>query len=107
MTSEVVAGRRPLLRLLWLARPLRGRLALCVLAGAASGAGLVSCSLLMKLRCEPKDLEPVPSFDKALETLLMAVLTVAIMAAAVVTVPMVDDEVIEASAPPEAPRDRS
>jgi len=35
------AGRRPLLRLLWLARPLRGRLALSVLAGAAAtGCGV-------------------------------------------------------------------
>jgi len=37
----MTAGRRPLLRLLWLARPLRGRLVLSVLAGAAAtGCGV-------------------------------------------------------------------
>jgi ATP-binding cassette subfamily C protein CydC len=37
----MTAGRRPLLRLIWLARPLRGRLALSVLAGAAAtGCGV-------------------------------------------------------------------
>jgi ATP-binding cassette, subfamily C, bacterial CydC len=53
MTSEVVAGRRPLLRLLWLARPLRGRLALCVLAGAAAtgfGVALLATSGFMLAR---------------------------------------------------------
>jgi ATP-binding cassette subfamily C protein CydC len=39
--SAEPGGRRPLLRLLWLARPLRGRLALSVLAGAtATGCGV-------------------------------------------------------------------
>jgi ATP-binding cassette, subfamily C, bacterial CydC len=39
--ARLLCGRRPLLRLLWLARPLRLRLALSVLAGAAStGCGV-------------------------------------------------------------------
>ncbi|HEV3294594.1 MAG TPA: thiol reductant ABC exporter subunit CydC, partial [Streptosporangiaceae bacterium] len=39
--AGTTAGRRPLLRLLWLARPLRGRLVLSVLAGAAAtGCGV-------------------------------------------------------------------
>ena len=39
--AGMTAGRRPLLRLLWLARPLRGRLVLSVLAGAAAtGCGV-------------------------------------------------------------------
>ncbi len=53
MTNEVVAGRRPLLRLLWLARPLRGRLAFCVLAGAAAtgfGVALLATSGFMLAR---------------------------------------------------------
>jgi thiol reductant ABC exporter CydC subunit len=56
MTNEAgsgVAGRRPLLRLLWLARPLRGRLALCVLAGAAAtgfGVALLATSGFMLAR---------------------------------------------------------
>ena len=47
------AGRRPLLRLLWLARPLRGRLALSVLAGAAAtgcGVALLATSGFMLAR---------------------------------------------------------
>jgi ATP-binding cassette subfamily C protein CydC len=53
MMNEVVAGRRPLLRLLWLARPLRGRLAFCVLAGAAAtgfGVALLATSGFMLAR---------------------------------------------------------
>jgi ATP-binding cassette, subfamily C, bacterial CydC len=39
--AGLTAGRRPLLRLLWLARPLRGQLVLSVLAGAAAtGCGV-------------------------------------------------------------------
>ena len=39
--AGMTAGRWPLLRLLWLARPLRGRLVLSVLAGAAAtGCGV-------------------------------------------------------------------
>ena len=47
------AGRRPLLRLLWLAGPLRGRLALSVLAGAAAtgfGVALLATSGFMLAR---------------------------------------------------------
>jgi thiol reductant ABC exporter CydC subunit len=53
MTNEVVAGRRPLLRLLWLAGPLRGRLALSVLTGAAAtgfGVALLATSGFMLAR---------------------------------------------------------
>jgi len=45
--AGMTAGRRPLLRLLWLARPLRGRLVLSVLAGAAAtgfGVALLATS---------------------------------------------------------------
>ncbi len=51
--GSVPAGRRPLLRLLWLARPLRGRLALSVLAGAAAtgfGVALLATSGFMLAR---------------------------------------------------------
>ena len=51
--ERVPAGRRPLLRLLWLARPLRGRLALSVLAGAAAtgfGVALLATSGFMLAR---------------------------------------------------------
>ena len=47
------AGGRPLLRLLWLAGPLRGRLALSVLAGAAAtgfGVALLATSGYMLAR---------------------------------------------------------
>src|ERR1700684_1641773 len=53
MTNEVVAGRRPLLRLLWLAGPLRGRLALSVLTGAAAtgcGVALLATSGVLLAR---------------------------------------------------------
>ena len=51
--ERVPAGRRPLLRLLWLARPLRGRLVLSVLAGAAAtgfGVALLATSGFMLAR---------------------------------------------------------
>jgi ATP-binding cassette, subfamily C, bacterial CydC len=47
------AGRRPLLRLLWLARPMRGRLLLAVVAGAAAtgcGVALLAVSGFMLAR---------------------------------------------------------
>jgi ATP-binding cassette, subfamily C, bacterial CydC len=53
MRNEVVAGRRPLLRLLWLAGPLRGRLTLSVLTGAAAtgfGVALLATSGFMLAR---------------------------------------------------------
>ena len=52
-TGNGPAGRRPLLRLLWLAGPLRGRLALSVLAGAAAtgfGVALLATSGFMLAR---------------------------------------------------------
>src|SRR5690606_13126562 len=45
-------------------------------------ASTESCSFVMKFRCEPSDLEPVPSLGSAPETLAIATLTMVIMPAA-------------------------
>ena len=70
--AGLTAGPRPLLRLLWLARPLRGRLVLSVLAGAAAtgcGVALLATSGFLLARAFLRDAplllldEPVAHLD--------------------------------------------